>query len=102
MKILILSFCLLLISTYVFSEKKSKVDPKDAQIDSFTKVSKSLTVQLDSVSKELVKAVGVYSTIKEKVIHYNFDPARSAFLIDSLKASRDSTPAMLGAMPKST
>ena len=32
----------------------------------------------------------VYNAIKEKVIHYNFDPTRSSFLIDSLKASRDS------------
>jgi hypothetical protein len=101
MKILILSFSLLLISTYVFSEKKSKVDPKDAQIDSLTKVNKTLTMQLDSVSKELVKYMGVYTTVKEKVIHYNFDPTRSAYLIDSLKASRDST-ALLGAVPKST
>jgi hypothetical protein len=102
MKILILSLSLLLISTYVFSEKKSKVDPKDAQIDSLTKVNKSLTVQLDSVSKELVKYVGVYSTMKEKVIHYSFDPTRSAYLIDSLKASRDSTAAILGTGPNST
>jgi hypothetical protein len=102
MKIFILSFSLLLISTYVFSEKKSKVDPKDAQIDSLTKVNKTLTVQLDSVSKELVKYVGVYSTVKEKVIHYNFDPTRASYLIDSLKASRDSTAALLGMVPKST
>jgi hypothetical protein len=78
------------------------VDPKDAQIDTLTKVNKTLTVQLDSVSKELVKYVGVYSTIKEKVIHYNFDPTRAAYLIDSLKASRDSTAALLGIVPKST
>jgi hypothetical protein len=102
MKILILSLSLLLISPYVFSEKKPKVDPKDAQIDSLTKVNKSLTVQLDSVSKELVKYVGVYTTIKEKVIHYNFDPTRTSYLIDSLKASRDSTAVLLGAVPKSS
>jgi hypothetical protein len=102
MKILILSLSLLLISTYVFSQKKSKVDPKDAQIDTLTKANKTLTVQLDSVSKELVKYVGVYNTIKEKVIHYNFDPTRAAYLIDSLKASRDSTAVLLGALPKST
>jgi hypothetical protein len=34
--------------------------------------------------------MSVYNTIKEKVIHYDFDPTRSAFLIDSLKSSRDS------------
>jgi hypothetical protein len=101
MKILILSLSLLLASTIVFGQRKSKVDPKDAQIDTLTKVNKTLTLQLDSVSKELVKYVGVYSTIKEKVIHYNFDPTRAAYLIDSLIASRDSTAALLGAVPKS-
>ena len=102
MKILILSLSLLLTCTIVFSQRKSKADPKDAQIDTLTKVNNTLTVQLDSVSKELVKYVGVYNTIKEKVIHYNFDPARTEYLIDSLKASRDSTLALLGALPKST
>jgi hypothetical protein len=102
MKIMLLSLSLILASTLVFSQKKSKVDPKDAQIDTLTKVNKTLTLQLDSVSQELVKYVGVYSTIKDKVIHYNFDPTRSAYLIDSLKASRDSTAAILGSVPLST
>jgi hypothetical protein len=102
MKILILSLSLLLTSVGAFSQRKSKVDPKDAQIDTLTKVNKTLTVKLDSVSKELVKYESVYSTIKEKVIHYNFDPTRAAYLIDSLKATRDSTSALLAAVPKST
>jgi hypothetical protein len=102
MKILILSLSLLLASTYVFSQKKSKVDPKDAQIDSLKQTSKVLTLQLDSVSRELVKYVGVYDAIKEKVLHYNFDPTRTAYLIDSLKATRDSTSNLLSAAPKST
>lgn len=101
MKLLILSLAILLASFQLAGQKKSKVDPKDAQIDalkvqndSLMKVSKSLSLQLDSISKELVKYVGVYIAIKEKVIHYNFDPTRSAYLIDSLKASRDSTSAL--------
>ena len=101
MKILILSLGLLLAGTYVSGQRKSKVDPKDAKIDSLMQTSKSLTLQLDSVSKELVKYVGVYDAIKEKVLHYNFDPTRSAYLIDSLKASRDST-SLLSVVPKST
>jgi hypothetical protein len=100
MKILIMSFCLLLAGTSVFSQKKSKVDPKDAEIDSLKQTTKILTLQLDSVSKELVKYLGLYSTIKENIIHYNFDPTRSAYLIDSLKAARDSTSTLL-AVPKS-
>jgi hypothetical protein len=102
MKILFLSLSLLLASTYVFSQKKSKVDPKDAQIDSLKQTTKVLTLQLDSVSNELVKYVGVYDAIKEKVLHYKFDPTRTAFLIDSLKATRDSTSALISAGPKSS
>jgi hypothetical protein len=78
MKILILSLAILLATFQSFGQKKSKVDPKDAQIA-------TLTHQLDSVSKELVKYVAVYDTLKKKVIHYNFDPARTSFLVDSLK-----------------
>jgi hypothetical protein len=98
MKILILSLSLLLTSTIVFGQRKSNVDPKDAQIDTLTSMNKTLTLkldsvslQLDSVSKEMVKYLGVYEAIKEKVLHYNFDPTRAAYLIDSLKASRDSS-----------
>jgi len=78
MKTLILSLAILLATFQSFGQKKSKEDPKDAQIN-------SLTLKLDSVSKELVKYVAVYDTLKTKVIHYNFDPARTAYLIDSLK-----------------
>jgi hypothetical protein len=102
MKILILSLGLLLACTYVSGQRKSKVDPKDAKIDSLMRDNKTLTVQLDSVSKELVKYVGLYDAIKEKVLHYKFDPTRSAYLIDSLKTSRDSTFAQMSAVPKST
>lgn len=101
MKILTVALVLLLVSLQVLGQRNKKVDPKDAQIDSLAKVNKSLTLQLDSVSKEMVKYVGVYDAIKEKVLHYNFDPTRAAYLIDSLKATRDSTSALLAAVPKS-
>jgi hypothetical protein len=58
-------------------------------------------MQLDSISKELVKYQGVYTTLKEKVIHYNFDPSRTGILIDSLRTSRDSTSALTSNMAKS-
>jgi len=89
----------------LYGQRNAKVDPKDAQIDtlkvqvdSLSKVSKSLTLQLDSVSGELVKYLGLYNTIKDKVIHYAFDPTRSAYLIDSLAGLRYSAAArnMLG------
>jgi hypothetical protein len=98
MKILIMSLALLMVSLQGISQRKTKEvpkDPKDLQIDSLTKVTKSLSLQLDSVSGELVKYLGLYNTIKDKVIHYSFDPTRSAYLIDSLAAKRDSTSALL-------
>jgi hypothetical protein len=108
MKILILILSLFLTSTFAFSQKKSKEDPKDLKIDTLTKVNKTLTIQLDSVSlrldsvsKEMVKYLGVYDAIKEKVLHYSFDPTRAAYLIDSLKASRDSASLVLSGIPKS-
>ena len=95
MKTLISFLFILLASSPVFCQRKSKVDPKDAKIDSLSKATQALTLQVDSLSAELVKYVGVYSAIKEKVILYNFDPTRTSFLIDSLKASRDSAFARL-------
>jgi hypothetical protein len=102
MKTLIMSLAFLLAVLQVSGQRKSKVDPKDAQIDTLTMVNKSLTLKLDSVSGELVKYYGVYSVIKEKILHYNFDPTRTAYLIDSIKARRDSTATLLALVPKST
>ena len=60
----------------------------------------SVTLQLESTSGELIKYTGVYNAIKEKVIHYNFDPTKTSYLIDSLKASRDSSAVILLSEPK--
>jgi len=78
-------------------EKKSKVDPKDAKIDTLTMQNKVLTAQLDSVSGELVKYTGMYSVLQEKVFQYQFDPEKTSFLIDSLRTSRDSVSVLTGA-----
>ena len=88
MKTLILSLAILLLCSQAFGQKKSKVDPKDARIDTLTK-------KLDSVTKELVKYVGVYDTLKKKVVHYNFDPAKTSFLIDSLSSLSGSSSMLL-------
>jgi hypothetical protein len=85
---------MLVIASQVFSQKKGKTDPKDVKIDSLTKVTNALSLQLDSVSKEREIYYGLYTVIKEKVIKYKFDPTKGEFLIDSLKTTRDST--MLG------
>ena len=81
MKNLIL-LILILATVQAFGQKKGKVDPKDATIDSLTKASAMLTVQLDSttkasnalamsldsVSKERDTYYGVYTTVKDKVL----------------------------------
>jgi hypothetical protein len=96
MKTFITLLAVIMIATQASGQRKSKkdaaaaVDSSKIQIDSLTKVTANLTLQLDSVSGELVKYMSVYNTIKEKVIHYDFDPTRSSFLIDSMKSSRDS------------
>lgn len=91
MKTLLVMSLILFVSLSSFGQRKNKVDPKDLQIDSLTKVSSALTLQLDSVSAELTKYMGVYSTLTEKVFHYDFDPEKTSFLIDSLRTTRDST-----------
>jgi hypothetical protein len=95
MKIFIISLAFLMATFSGFSQKKGKVDPKDAKIDTLTKANIMLTKQLDSANKELVKYVGVYNAISDKVLHYKFDPTRTAYIIDSIKASRDSSMAAL-------
>jgi hypothetical protein len=94
MKKALLLLSMLVIVSIAFSQKKGKVDPKDVKIDSLTKVTSSLSMQLDSVSKDRDVYYGLYTVIKEKVIKYDFDPSKGEFLIDSLKTTRDST--MLG------
>ena len=84
-----------------FSQKKKKPDPKDIKIDSLTKVNSSLSVQLDSVSKDQKLYYGLYTTIKEKVILHDFDPAKMPQIIDSLRAGRDATFAGLTAASES-
>ena len=60
MRIMFITLAILLISIQangqLLGKKKSKdVDPRDAQIDSLTTLTKTLTLQLDSVSGELSK-----------------------------------------------
>lgn len=80
---------------------KSKNNPIQ-QTDSLAKNTNNCTQQIDSLSGELVKYKGVYNAVKEKVLHYDFDPSRSAYLIDSLKAARDSVSALFAKNTKSS
>jgi outer membrane murein-binding lipoprotein Lpp len=97
MKITILLIAVLIATLQTFGgEKKSKVDPKDAKIDTLTMQNKSLTAQLDSVSREMARYTGMYSVLYEKVFHYKFLPEKTSFLIDSLRTSRDSVSVLIG------
>ena len=91
MKYIITILLILLASSQAFSQKKGKVDPKDLKIDSLSKASAAQSIQVDSISKALEKYYGVYTALTEKVFKYNFDPAKTSFLIDSLRTTRDST-----------
>jgi len=97
MKVSILLIAVLMATLQTFGgEKKSKVDPKDAKIDTLTMQNKSLTAQLDSVSREMARYTGMYSVLYEKVFHYQFLPEKTSFLIDSLRSSRDSVSVLIG------
>ena len=84
-----------------FAQKKKKPDPKDIKIDSLTKVNGSMSVQLDSIYKDQKLYYGLYTTIKEKVILRDFDPAQMPQIIDSLRSGRDATFASLTAASES-
>jgi hypothetical protein len=69
MRIFIIALAILLTTIQangqILGKKKSKnVDPRDAQIDSLTTLTKTLTLQLDSVSKELSKNAVVSDSLK--------------------------------------
>ena len=92
---------LLVITSIAFGQSKKEKEQaqKDAQvkIDTLTKANatltttnKDLTTKSDSLSKELEKYFGLYKVIKDKVVKKDFDPAKMAVIIDSLKAGRDS------------
>lgn len=96
MKKLALLFVLVIVVAQVFGQKKKKQDEIDAEkIDSLTNVATALQIQLDSITKEKELYYGVYATIKEEIIKYDFDPSKTSVLIDSLRTSRDSTSAFL-------
>jgi hypothetical protein len=69
MRIMFIALAILLTTVQangqLLGKKKSKdVDPRDAQIDSLTTLTKSLTLQLDSVSGELAKYAVVTDSLK--------------------------------------
>src|SRR5690349_19212680 len=69
------------------AEKEQAADPKDLKIDSLTHSNTALYAKLDSVTKNEQLYYGLYTTIKEKVLLKDFDPARLGLIIDSIRAA---------------
>jgi hypothetical protein len=86
---------LLLTAFQGFGQKKKKTDPKDAKIDSLTTATGALSVQNDSLSKDRKLYYGLYTTLKEKVLLRDFEPAKLGDIIDSLRKNKDAKVSML-------
>lgn len=93
-------FSLIFFSIQAFGQKKETIEQQAATIDTLTMQNLALTSQLDSLmtlSTTLSSALDstsaglalYYSTIKEKVLQHDFDPAALPDIIDSLRNSRD-------------
>jgi hypothetical protein len=85
----------LLLAIPGFSQKKKQIEAKDAQIDTLTKANAALLAEVDSISAEHKVYYGLYTTIKEKVLMEDFDPARFPDIVDSIRSHRDSTVSVL-------
>jgi len=90
MKTLLLSLLLLAVFDGIAQKKKKGPDPKDVQIDTLSKTNALLNKQLDSVTKDRALYYGLYTTIKEKVLLKDFDPAKFPQIVDSIRKTRDS------------
>ena len=81
-----------------FRAEERESGSKRFKIDFLNQANTTLTLKLDSVSKYYARYYDFYTIIKDSVIKYNFDPAKTPFLLDSLKASRNSAFAQLSAV----
>jgi hypothetical protein len=70
--------------------------PLSPEVDSLAEANKALADKLSAVYKDLEVYKGMYTAIKEKVLKQDFDPARTAMIIDSLASRRDSSFAQMG------
>ena len=89
MKKVILIIVMLTTITCVFGQRKS------IEIDNLTQQNKELTAKLDSVNTAVAKYTVMYNVLKDSVIKYQFDPEKTTFLLDSLKASRSAAATLL-------
>lgn len=89
MKKLLIVIVLLTTISNVFGQRKSK------EIDALTQQNKELTAKLDSVNAVTGKYTVMYNVLKDSVLKYQFDPEKTAFLIDSLKTTRSAAAVIL-------
>ena len=78
----------LLLAIPGFTQKKKQIEAKDAQIDTLTKANAALLAEVDSISADHKVYYGLYTTIKEKVLMEDFDPARFPEIVDSISCSQ--------------
>lgn len=88
MKNYILLSVLLYSASVSFAQKKEDLE---IQITEQTRQIDLLNTQVDSTTIELTKYQEMHSVIAERVLKYDFEPERMSSLIDSLRATRDST-----------
>jgi len=96
MKNYIIALLCILLSTAALNGQSKKdlelqVSQLQTELDSTKANYSSLSTVHDSTSKLLDTYIGMYKTIQEKVLPYDFKPEDMGAIIDSLKTSRDSS-----------
>ena len=79
MKTLITISLVLFVSMQGFGQRKGKVDPKDLQIDSLTQVSVAQNQQMDSLTAELEKYLGLTQPFQKKYFNITLIRRRHLF-----------------------
>ncbi len=91
MKQFTLLLLLMLLAPQAFGQKKKdKEKAAAAQADSVARAMAADSLQKASNATELALYQAMYDTLKTKVFKYDFDPARTSVLVDSLVMKRES------------
>jgi chromosome segregation ATPase len=92
---IIVLLCILISTATVNGQSKKEladqVSQLQTELDSTKANYSSLSAVHDSTTKVLDSYIGMYKTIQEKVLPYDFKPEDIGGIIDSLQTSRDSS-----------
>jgi hypothetical protein len=88
LRIVFIALIFILFSMFSNAQKKQ-------EIETLTKANAELTAKNDSLSGVVSSYTGMYNVLKDSVFKYQFDPAKTSFLIDSLRATRSAESALL-------